>query len=593
MDFLIQSAVFPKESLCSESELYFHGIEKEWLHELEGAIYKIELPEDSILKTDTYFNSFSIGKWIKKTGLSDLKLQLKFSGRIAVRWFLHRTNELFSPIGESEEFCSQNSDGYIGISIPEYELLNDGILSFEIVALTDSTFYDFKYTTQMHPRREVNLGIVITHFNRQPFLIPAVQRLNEQLLKNDYYADHVKLFVVDNSQNLIQEQLTGAQIICNANLGGSGGFMRGLDHILRERGGTHCLFMDDDASTEIESIKRTISFLQYVKEDNSAVAGAMLFDRSPYVQHGSGARFNGGGVSRHSNMDLRDIKNVIGNEVDDPVDYGGWWFFAFPLKYVRNFTFPFFVRGDDIDFCLSNSFEVVTLNGICSWQESFAQKDSPYTAYLDLRSRLVHVFISGTKYSRYGKGYRSIRNAFKTYARTYHYEAAQTILDAVEDVLKGPDFWHENVDMGKRRPEIMARIQCEKMQNLPEKWGENYPLVESPKKKSLLARLTLSGHLLPDFMLCKKEIAALKGYGGRLNETFLRKRVLYVDLVENKGYIVKHDKKAFFKAMLRYYYLQWRFLLNYGRLKKLYQGSQSELRSREFWQKQFDKYNKS
>ncbi len=72
-----------------------------------------------------------------------------------------------------------------------------------------------------------------------------------------------------------------------------------------------------------------------------------------------------------------------------PKIYGGWWFFAFPIKQVTRYPFPFFVRGDDINFSLANDFHITTLNGVVSFAEDFSDKESPMTLYLDLRNHMV------------------------------------------------------------------------------------------------------------------------------------------------------------------------------------------------------------
>ena len=88
----------------------------------------------------------------------------------------------------------------------------------------------------------MKLGIVITHFNRQQFVLPAVERLVSDFLQTEEYKDKIALFIVDNSQNL--PKIDGVTIISNENLGGAGGFTRGLINLQETEGYTHCLFMD-------------------------------------------------------------------------------------------------------------------------------------------------------------------------------------------------------------------------------------------------------------------------------------------------------------------------------------------------------------
>ena len=66
-------------------------------------------------------------------------------------------------------------------------------------------------------------------------------------------------------------------------MGGSGGFTRGLMYLEDEKSYTHCLFMDDDASCEIESIRRAYALLQYATTEKFAVAGAQLREAAPSI----------------------------------------------------------------------------------------------------------------------------------------------------------------------------------------------------------------------------------------------------------------------------------------------------------------------
>ena len=589
MSFILQSAVFPSFDLCSEESLYFRSSEKKIL--FDKSSNGLILSKSQRIDTNTYFNYFSIGKWVNKTGLTDVSLRLRFTGKVVLQWVCYKEGEQHVLL-DSVPLFSDDFKVPLELPAPKLSQLNSGVLCFNIQAQTDSVLYDFEYVTTMPPRRDVRLGIVITHFNRQEYVTLAIQRLTKHLLSDPSYIERVKLFVVDNSQNLTVDQVGGAQIIRNANLGGSGGFMRGLMYLENAGEFTHCLFMDDDASTEIEAIRRTIAILQYAKDEKTAVSGAMLFEHKPFIQYENAAWFNGVCHPRNTDLDLRDIGNVVENEKEVAVDYGGWWFFAFPLQTVEKYVFPFFVRGDDSFFCLTNSFSILTLNGIASWQDSFATKDSPYTVYLDTRYHLIHNLLGLFAGASRGKALRLMRSWFKRYTLSYHYESAQTMLDAVEDVVKGPEFWQKNVDMIARRSQIMARVQKEKMQDLSSDWENTFRLIESVRKRGLVSRGTLNGHLLPLSIFKNHNVALKKQFGGSVSDSFLIRKVLYVESRSQKGYVVEYNRKLFFKILLRYYCVCYRFWRDYYKLKKDYQSNLNGLISREFWLKQFETHNK-
>ena len=87
MSYILQRAVFPTFSLCSERDLYFRFNN---LVDLDMNTSVLMLRPKGRLFTDTYFNSVSVGKWKRHTTVNDLNLTIKFKGKIKITWFLHR-----------------------------------------------------------------------------------------------------------------------------------------------------------------------------------------------------------------------------------------------------------------------------------------------------------------------------------------------------------------------------------------------------------------------------------------------------------------------------------------------------------------------
>lgn len=581
MSSIIQTSIYPKTSLCSQIDLYFRTNQFASISLKES---KILLNKMGKIGSDTYFNSVSVGKWKRHTHVEDLTFNLRFKGNIKITWILYRLH--FSLRILDESYLKNENVTEVSIPLTFWKSLEDGMLAFEIEALEDSEIYDFSYTTETKSQNNVSLGIVITHFNRQQYVLPALDRLKEELLKDKNFNKKVSLYVVDNSQNL--PEIDGVNIVPNENLGGSGGFTRGLMHLKESGNYTHCLFMDDDASCEVEGIKRTIMLLEYANDPELAVGGAMLREIEMFRQFECGARFDGLCRPNKCGFDLRNIHELLMNEVEEQVDYAGWWFFAFPLSKVKHYAFPYFVRGDDIGFGLVHKFNIVTLNGISSWQDDFSLKNGPLPYYLDTRNHIMQHF-----HGLVGGGLKGI---VKTTAKmalrnllTYHYETALASICAVEDAAKGGDFWRNNVDMAEKRKEILALVQNEKTVDIP--FNISTQAIFGNPNEGKIARLfrwaTLNGNLLPEVFFKKGIVSQPKGFGGSLREIYRYEKVLYIHFPTNKGFILEHDKGKFFSYGFRYLKAIYQLAKNYNRLKKEYQGSYDELTSTEFWKKQF------
>lgn len=586
MSQIFQSAVYPSFSLCSQIDLYFRYNDNVNFN-MEKSTFSLR--RKGVIDTATYFNSVSVGKWKRHTNVDNLDFNIRFKGKIKVIWRLRRLD--FSDRVLGENYLESNDFTTQTISLSFWKNLEDGMLSFDIESLGYSEITDFHYSTSSSIINNVKLGIVITHFNRQNYVLPAVDRLKSSLLEDHNFKDKIVLHIVDNSQNL--PEIDGITIIPNENLGGAGGFSRGL-MALKENGNfTHCLFMDDDASCEVESVKRTLVFLEHSLDNNVAIAGAMLREAEMFRQFENGARFEGVCLPNKGGFDLRDVPSLLNNELEERIDYGGWWFFAFPIAKVDHYAFPYFVRGDDSGFSLRYKFKILTLNGISSWQEDFALKNGPLPHYLDTRYHLMHQFhglVSGSKIDMIKTTLRmSLKNLLG-----YQYETALAAICAIEDVAKGKEFWEQNANMAEKRPEIQSLINNEKVVDISLDIA-NQAHQGNPNEK-ILARLfrlmTLNGHLLPDFLINKGMVWQHKGFGGNLREIYRHKRVLYIHWPTRKGYILNQDKGKFFSYFSRYIKATYVLYKNYDKLQKEYQESYDYLTSKSFWDIQFNKTNK-
>lgn len=577
---ILQNSVFPTYSLCSEKELYFRFNEHV---DLDMNKSTFSLRKKGKLITDTYFNSISVGKWKRHTNVSDLNLTIRLKGKVKITWFLHRA--YFSGRILAENYISNNEFNDIVIPLSFWSDLEDGMLVFEVEALDDSEISDFYYWTNTEPTNNVKLGIVITHFNRQKYVLPALERLKSQLLDLPEFKDKVSLFVVDNSQNL--PEIDNVTIIPNENLGGAGGFSRGLLNLKENTDCTHCLFMDDDASCEVDGIKRTIALLTFAKNKDLAIGGAMIREETMYLQYENGARFDGLLRPNKANLDLRKIENCLINEFEEKIDFCGWWYFAFPLSKVKHLAFPFFVRGDDIGFGLAHKFNIITLNGICSWQGDFALKHSPFTAYLDNRHQIMQHFHHCSQNGLFPLILITAR-MFMRNLLTYHYETSEAIICSIKDVSKGKQFWENNVDMVEKRKEISAIIKNEKPEDIS---LDLFAMAQAgnPNERKLVRLLrwsTLNGHLLPKLFFKRGYVWQDKGHS-HLREIYRFKKVLYIHRPSNKGFVLEHNKKKFFMLLISYLKAIYQLSQNYSKLKNEYQSSYDELTSAEFWKKQF------
>lgn len=528
MDF--QRGIFnTNKDLCDIKEMYFRT-------NVDNLKYKksIFLERGDFFSTDTYFNSLSLFKIKKHTDILDVFLKLKIKGDFFLKIFYINCSLIKTEVFGEQYFF--DDDFELIVPIKCWDDFEDGMIYFNIEAINICEIFDFSYCTDSKPIQNVKLAIVITHFNRQEYLTSALNRIKKELLSDEKYLD-MTVIVSDNSQNLEFESNDKIQIYKNDNYGGSGGFSFGLLKA-NDQGFTHCLFMDDDASTEVESIKRVYDFLKYSKNKNTAVVGAMFYDDEKNMQYEAGAILKNNLSPINTNLDMVDLRNLLINEKEDySIDYGGWWFFAFPIIENIKMPFPFFVRGDDICFGLMNDFKLISLNGICSWQQDFLKKNSLFIYYQYFRSMLILYYTSLWKIRLFGL-IKFISLSLINAGASYRYDLMSAILFAIKDVVHVKN-WDENLNMVYKISELSSVIESPLLLDTSELKAEENFILKSYNTKRFVYKNKKNMHRLIDFIwyYIRTLIMVFSFFGVFIPMIFFRKKYMIRPI---NDYKVKH-----------------------------------------------------
>ena len=558
---------------------------------------------------DTFFNGLTIGTWKKSCTFTELFLILKGAGKFILRFGLHRTAHAQRWLDERVIELQEGTELVIDISF--WQSLEEGMFYFCLESLGGSELTGGYFATKTPPINKVKLGIVITHFNRKQYVLPAIKRIRDDLLTDPVYKNKIELVVVDNSKSILPEEAEGTTLIPNKNLGGSGGFTRGLLHLKDEGSFTHCLFMDDDASCEVESIRRCYHLLEFSSEQGFSVSGCLMRETQPFILHEKGAEFhNGFWEPSKRELNLTEIADLLYAEREDvKINFGAWWFFAFKISDVNNFAFPFFIRGDDVQFSLQNNFKIKTINGIGCWAEDFWYKESPITKYFVVRASLV-LMVAYEGLGVLGV-IKNILRFFSSSLLSYNYASAKSARLALIHFMMGPKFWLDNMDMNTVRKQVSEFSMPEKLLPIDlseflldypmlkkdpdiasdQKYIEvEYPLGSYPGRKENFFRkafriLTLNGFFLPSFLLKKKIIFQHKAYKAFYKDIFLYEKVLYEYVPTGLGYIAVHNKKKFFSELFSLMKQLIFFIIRFKALRREYKQAIPNMTSEEFWRK--------
>jgi GT2 family glycosyltransferase len=582
MPHVLQSLVLPRPDLPSDELLCVRLGGDAWL---EREARCIVFRAAGTATSDTFYGGLTLGLWKRRCAIRELRVAFEGCGEFLASFGVHRLSHGTVWLGDTR--LALDATQPVEVEVPRWSDLEDGLLFWRVRALASGTLADARFVTDDPPVRDVRLGIVVTHFNRQAQARPAIERIRRCILERADLRGRVTLTVVDNSRNLHVLPCPGAAVIPNRNLGGTGGFVRGLLDLVDGGFHTHALFMDDDASCEPESIARTHALLAYARTRRVAVAGALMSEAEPWFTLEKGARFDGQCRPLLAGADMRDVRSLLWAErgIERP-DYGGWWLFAFALADVRRWPFPFFVRGDDVLFSLANRFDVVTANGIASWGEDFRAKHGPLTAYLDARYHLLHALAGPSSGVR--AVLRVARLLFLRPLLAYQYTCARAVALAMRHLAEGPSFFAAHLDLAPVRAEIASWTPDEKARPLDRAaYDAHKPRRRrrEPRWRTLVRALTLQGFLLPKALIRDAVVLQEKAFHGAAAAVFRYRRILYEHFPTDTAFVAEYDRPRFFAQLANGASALATLLLRLRSLRAAHRRGWDEMTTEAFWRR--------
>jgi hypothetical protein len=120
----------------------------------------------------------------------------------------------------------------------------------------------------------------------------------------------------------------------------------------------------------------------------------------------------------------------------------------------------------------------------------------------------------------------------------FHYESAEAQLLAWADVMQGPQFFDENIDMANRRATIKAMVKDEVWRDLDPATIKTHHRITnwSRPRRRRLGRYTLNGHLIPFSRARWDRITLDITERGFMLDAFGAAQVTYLNVSRDKGY---------------------------------------------------------
>ena len=554
---VLQNIIFPKQDVCTETELYYHASHTGVVSLQEGIL----IPKGTTLNFLTYFNSFSIAKWQEYTEILRFHLLLAIQGKCEVTLFHSSLREKADGgyMTEEEELCrfsvyTTQTENHC-FSFPSRK--ESGCYYFSVRAIEETRILSGNYDTETPPKNDIHIAIGICTYRREAFVKKTLHTLQDAFLdkKTSPLYGHLQIFVSDNGKTLSPDTFhsDAIHVFHNKNAGGSGGFGRCMLEAMRTGENfhfTHMLLMDDDIILEPESLYRTFSLLSYQKDQykDYLLGGGLLRLNRPYIQHANGETWNAGKIGyTKRNYDLRTVQDVMRNEIALPIEYCGWWYCCIPVdtEIQHFYPLPLFIHADDIEYGLRFHGQIITLNGIAVWHDAFDNRRTSPMEYYDMRNAFICNAIHYPTYTK-AQAKKTICRHLLGQLLKFRYRDQLLTLRALDDFCRGTDFLKMTDPIALHQEILQMGYQQTDIAPLLEEYQTKIPDIMPPADAELYTeqpftwkeKLTLNGWFLP----AKKGCLPIP-FGKHPNKWYRRKTVLLFDPDTGKGFVTTKQWK--------------------------------------------------
>ena len=385
----------------------------------------------------TFFNAFPASYWQHWTRVKTVKFTALVEGEGELQLMRSTGRGLTYPV-QKFEFDStkqQTQDNHpaqsaqiISYEIPMTGLADGGYFWFDAKAGDSSRFTVSNAEWSVPCANKVQSGkksqsnstfsIAITTFNRPSYCHNQLKAIAENKalrarLDTIYCTDQGTDLVKnqpgfnETSENL-GNQLTYIQ---QANLGGSGGFSRGMFETLKAGKSSYTMLLDDDAISETECILRALQFADYTIKP-AIIGGGMLHLDNRTVLYTQGERFTRNNVWMKSSQNLDYNHDFAAITLQDcperhqriDTDYNGWWMSLIPTAIMKEIglSLPVFIKFDDTEYsirALEHGYHTICLPGVAVWHQAWHDKDPSRTweEYFFQRNRWICGLLHCTK----------------------------------------------------------------------------------------------------------------------------------------------------------------------------------------------------
>jgi galactofuranosylgalactofuranosylrhamnosyl-N-acetylglucosaminyl-diphospho-decaprenol beta-1,5/1,6-galactofuranosyltransferase len=444
---LAQRTLFAAPSPDAPDELYAVSVKGVVVRERA----RIVLDGYAAASTNTFFGRFPASYWQRWTSARSVTVSALVTGSGLVRVMASDSEGEQRTVGsrriedgaaEPVEFTAA-LDKFVdgGAFWLEFETTSGGLTVEQVRWTVDS----------IRSRRPT--AVVICTFNRADDCLATLQTLSSD---DEVAAEIAAVYVVDQGTDTVESRAGFAAVaerlgptlryIRQPNLGGAGGFTRGIYEALGEEpdAPVNLLLMDDDIRLEPDTVVRMRALADRADEP-VLVGGQMLKLLHPDRLH-VGAEtvvlpILRAGLPVPDALADADVTEEQ-QEIRVDADYNAWWSCLIPSEVVQavGYPLPLFFQWDDIEFGLrarAAGYPTVTLPGAGVWHAEFSWKNwDDWSRYFSYRNSLITSALH-SDFDRRSIAIHLTKQLVEALV-SMRYGLAALLIKGVEDFLQGP-----------------------------------------------------------------------------------------------------------------------------------------------------------
>lgn len=458
--------------------------------------YSYRVPAQRRSSFGTYFNAFPAAYWRRWTIVTEVTLRVTVRGSGSVIVYKSNARGVSHRV-DSARIVEKPHE--VVFTLPLDTFGDGGWYWFDVSADSlDAVVESARWEAEVPddtPRGRATIGV--TTFNRPTDCAIMLGQLGAsdalpEVLREIVVTDQGNRKVVDDARFPAAREALGdtLRIIDQPNLGGSGGFSRGMYEALKD-GADYVLLLDDDVRVEPEGIVRAVTFADLSRVP-TIVGGHMfsMYERTSlhaYAEQLQPWRFwwqAAKGTAYDHDLAKAPLRTTPWLHHRADADYNGWWMCLIPTSVVRRIglSLPFFIKWDDLEYGLrarAVGVPTVSLPGASVWHVPWTDKDDSldWQAYFHGRNRLVAALIH-SQYKRSGRFITESMQLQIKHLLSSQYSVVELRLKAIEDVLSGPE--HLQAGIATIVPEVRA-LRAEFDDAIVEKDPAAFPMVRREK----------------------------------------------------------------------------------------------------------------